>query len=140
MAYRLGSVRLGALAGAGYRMPWTMGAFLVGGLSLIGIPLTAGFLSKWYLVQAALGQGWWPVLVVVIVGSLLAVVYVWRVVEMAYLRRPIESDVSAVREAPLSLLLPTWFLIGANLYFGIHTRLSVGIAGKAAAVLMGQSQ
>ena len=140
MAYRLGSVRLGALAGAGYRMPWTMGAFLVGGLSLIGIPLTAGFLSKWYLVQAALGQGWWPVLVVVIVGSLLAVVYVWRVVEMAYLRRPNDSDASAVREAPLSLLLPTWFLIGANLYFGIHTRLSVGIAGKAAAVLMGQSQ
>ena len=140
MAYRLGSVRLGALAGAGYRMPWTMGAFLIGGLSLIGIPLTAGFLSKWYLVQAALGQGWWPVLVVVIVGSLLAVVYVWRVVEMAYLRRPIDSDASAVREAPLSLLLPTWFLIGANLYFGIDTRLSVGIAGKAAAVLMGQSQ
>ena len=140
MAYRLGSVRLGGLAGVGYRMPWTMGAFLVGGLSLIGIPLTAGFLSKWYLVQAALGQGWWPVMVVVIVGSLLAVVYVWRVVEMAYLRRPNDSDASAVREAPLSLLLPTWFLIGANLYFGIHTRLSVGIAGKAAAVLMGQSQ
>ena len=78
-------------------------------------------------------------LVVVIAGSLLAVVYVWRVVEMAYLRRPADSDVSTVREAPLSLLLPTWFLIGANLYFGIHTRLSVGIASKAAAVLIGQS-
>ena len=116
-----------------------MGAFLIGGLSLIGVPLTAGFLSKWYLVQAALERGWWPVLVVVIAGSLLAVVYVWRVVEMAYLRRPAESDGSAVQEAPLSLLLPTWVLIVANLYFGIHTRLSVGIASKAAAVLIGQS-
>ena len=58
---------------------------------------------------------------------------------MAYLRRPAESDGSAAQEAPLSLLLPTWVLIVANLYFGIHTRLSVGIASKAAAVLIGQS-
>ena len=139
VVYRLGSVRLGDLAGAGHRIPWTMAAFVLGGLSLIGIPLTAGFLSKWYLVLAALERGWWPVLLVVVIGSLLAIVYVWRVVEMAYLRRPTHPDPSSMHEAPLSLLVPTWVLVGANLYFGIHTSLSVGVAGKAAVLLIGGS-
>ena len=135
VAYRLGSVRLGAIAGLGQRMPWTMAAFLVGALSLIGIPLTAGFVSKWYLILAAVERGWWPLVGVVIAGSLLAIIYVWRVVEMAYLRSPPEK--LSVTEAPLSLLLPTWLLAGANVYFGIDTHFSVGMARQAAALLTG---
>ncbi len=137
VAYRLGSVRLGAIAGLGQRMPWTMAAFLVGALSLIGIPLTAGFVSKWYLILAAVERGWWPLVVVIIAGSLLAIIYVWRVVEMAYLRSP--PDKLSVTEAPLSLLLPTWLLAGANVYFGIDTQFSVGMARQAAALLTGSN-
>jgi multicomponent Na+:H+ antiporter subunit D len=137
VAYRLGSVRLGAIAGLGQRMPWTMAAFLVGALSLIGIPLTAGFVSKWYLILAAVERGWWPLVVVIVAGSLLAIIYVWRVVEMAYLRPPPEK--LSVTEAPLSLLLPTWLLAGANVYFGIDTQFSVGMARQAAALLIGSS-
>jgi multicomponent Na+:H+ antiporter subunit D len=137
VAYRLGSVRLGAIAGLGQRMPWTMAAFLVGALSLIGIPLTAGFVSKWYLILAAVERGWWPLVVVVIAGSLLAIIYVWRVVEMAYLRPPPEK--LSVTEAPLSLLVPTWLLAGANVYFGVDTQFSVGMARQAAALLTGSS-
>ena len=136
IAYQMGGARLGVLAGSGYRIPWTMAAFLIGSLSLIGVPLTAGFISKWLIIQAALERGWWPILVVVIIGSLLSVVYVWRVLEMAYLRRRLETDTSVVTEAPLSLLVPTWILITANVYFGIDTGLTVGIAEKAASVLM----
>lgn len=133
--YRIGSVEIRQLAGLGRRMPWTMAAVVGGGLSLIGVPLTAGFVSKWYLVVGALEQDLWPVAAIVLLGSLLAVIYVWRIVETAYFK-PYEGTES-VREAPVSLLAPTWLLILANFYFGIHTDLTAGVARQAAIQLMG---
>ena len=133
--YSVGSVRLDDMAGLGKSMPFTMAAFVLGGLSLIGVPLTVGFISKWYLVQAALEQGLWPVAVLVLVGSLLAVVYIWKVVEVAYFRAPPEGR--TVVEAPLSLLIPTWILVLANLYFGIDAKLTSGVAIQAAQMLLG---
>jgi multicomponent Na+:H+ antiporter subunit D len=63
------------------------------------------------------------------------VVYVWRVVEVMYFREP---GVKAERnEAPLSMLLPTWVLIGATVYFGLNTQLTAGIARSAAEYLLG---
>jgi multicomponent Na+:H+ antiporter subunit D len=135
VAYRLGSTALQDLAGLGRRMPWTMSAIVMGGLSLIGVPGTVGFVSKWYLVLASLEQGLWPVALLILLGSLLAVVYVWKLVEAAYLTEP-QGDV-AVQEAPLSMLLPLWLLVIANVYFGVQTDVSVGLAGQAAAVLTG---
>ena len=61
--YRLATVDINDLAGIGRRLPWTMAAFVIGGLGLIGVPLTVGFVSKWYLVIGALDRGWWPVAV-----------------------------------------------------------------------------
>jgi|TARA_B100000686_G_scaffold206933_1_gene213842 multicomponent Na+:H+ antiporter subunit D len=139
IAYQIGGVRLSALAGSGYRIPWTMAAFLIGSLSLIGVPLTAGFISKWFIIEAALAKGWWFVLIIVIIGSFLSLLYVWRVVEMAYLRSYSEANDTSMKEAPFSLLAPTWLLIIANVYFGIDTGFTVGVAEKAAAVLMAYS-
>jgi len=116
-------------------MPWTMAAFVAGGLSIIGVPLTVGFVSKWYLVLAALEKGWWWLAGLILLSSLLAIVYVWRVVEVAYLR-PAPADAPS-GEAPLLMLVPMWALVAASIYFGIDTRLSVGVAARAAASLMG---
>ena len=135
VAYRVGSVRVDAMAGLGRTMPLTMAAFVISGLSLIGVPLTVGFVSKWLLVRAALESGLWPVAVVVLVGSLLAVVYVWRVVEVAYFT-PAKAGVET-REAPPSMLVPIWALVLANLYFGINARLTSDVANEAARQLMG---
>jgi multicomponent Na+:H+ antiporter subunit D len=133
--FRFGTASLKLLSGKGTQMPWTFAAFIAGGLSLIGVPLTTGFVSKWQLVTAALDIGWWPVALVVLAGSILAIVYVWRAVEVLYFR-PVSDDSQIVKEAPLELLLPTWLLIGANIYFGINTELSIGVADVAAHWLM----
>lgn len=132
---RLGGASILSVQGLGRRMPWTMAAFVVGGLSLIGVPFTVGFVSKWYLILAALEAGLWPIAVLIVAASLLAVIYVWRVVEAAYFQPP-PSGVE-IREAPLSMLIPTWILVLASLYFGLDTRLTVGVADTAARLLMG---
>ena len=135
--YKMNTVQLGDLNGIGRRMPLTMGAFVIGGLSLVGVPLTVGFISKWYLVVAALEQQWWWLVVILIAGSLLALIYIWRVVEVAYLK-PAPAGCATRNEAPLSLLIPTWILIAGNIYFGIHTSLTVDVAESASTMLFGK--
>ena len=134
--YRTGSVRISHFEGLGRRMPWTMAAIVIGGLSLVGVPLTVGFISKWFLVLAALQQGWWLVAFLILIGSMIALIYVWRIVEAAYFKHDNGKN-AAVKEAPLSLLVPTWILVLANLYFGIDTRLTIGVAEIAAQTLIG---
>ena len=133
--WRIGSVKIDDMAGLGRRMPWTMAAIVAGGLSLIGIPGTVGFVSKWYLIQAALERDAWWLALLILASSLLAVIYVWRVVECCYFRP--SPDKAPSGEAPLSLLIPTWILVTANIWFGIDTRLSAGTAVRAAEYLLG---
>ena len=136
--YRIGSVQLSQFQGLGRQMPVTMAAIVAGGLSLIGVPLTVGFVSKWYLVLAALENGWWPVAVLILLGSLLAIVYIWRIVETAYFNEP-PAGRESVEEAPLGFLIPVWVLVSANIYFGMDTRLSVQVAQAASQSLFGLS-
>jgi multicomponent Na+:H+ antiporter subunit D len=136
--YSVGSVHIDKMAGLGKKMPWTMAAFVGGGLSLIGVPATVGFVSKWYLVQAALEAGLWPVAAVVLVGSLMALIYIWKVVEVAYFQSP-DPD-REIHEAPLSMLIPTWILIAASFYFGINASLTADVATRAAETLIGGLQ
>ena len=133
--YRIGSTRIEDMAGLGRQMPWTFAAIVAGGLSLLGAPLTAGFISKWFLVQAALEQSLWWLVVLIVASSMLAVVYVWRLVEALYFKEPVAGREN-VREAPLSMLLPTLLLAAANIYFGLDTRLTVELTGNAAVLLM----
>ncbi len=136
LVLRLGTTRIDDLRGLGRRMPLTMAAFVVGGLSMVGVPLTVGFVSKWFLVLAAVEGGHWPMAVIILASSLLALVYVWRVVEVAYFQ-PAPDNAPEVAEAPFGLLGPIWLLCGAVLYFGIFTSQTAGVAARAAAFLLG---
>ena len=129
------STQLENLAGAGRTMPWTSAAFVVGGLSLIGVPLTSGFISKWYLVLAALEKDWWWLVVVILFTSLLAIIYIWRVIEQLYFREP-KPENADVKEAPTLLLICTWVMIISTIYFGIDTRFPVNTATAAAEILI----
>ena len=117
-------------------MPFTAGAFIVSGLSLIGVPLTVGFISKWQLLAAAFdsGRAWAGFLIVA--SSFLAVIYVGRVIELMVLK-PAPADAPEIKEAPLSMLVPMLILVAANVYFGLHTELTVDLSERAAHALMG---
>lgn len=138
VAYRVGALSLSSMAGLGRRMPWTMSGLVVGGLSLVGVPMTVGFISKWYLITGALESGWWLLAVVIVIASLVAFAYVWRVIEAAYFRTAGEGSIQgAATEAPVIMLVPLWILTAANVYFGIQTTLTAGIAERAAEILLG---
>lgn len=136
LAMRVRNLRLDDIAGAGRRMPWTMAAFVVAGASLVGIPGTAGFVSKWLLLSAALEQGVLGAVavLVVIASSLAAVVYVWRIVERAYFGTTATD--AQPGEAPWPLLAGVWLAALANVYFGIRPALPVGLAEAAAETLL----
>ena len=134
IAYRVGSTRLHRIRGLGRQMPWTFAAIFIGGLSLIGVPGTAGFISKWYLVLAAIEQQSWLIAMIILAGSLLAVAYMWNLIETLFFQQP-EPRPEPVREAPLSMLVPMWLLVIANIWFGLDTGLTVGIAETAVQLL-----
>lgn len=135
----VGGATFARLSGLGRTMPLTSFGIVLGGLSLIGVPGTAGFISKWYLMLAALEKGQWWLAAAVVASSLIAVAYVWRFVEVAYFREPLAESPQR-HEAPYGLLLPAWLLIIATIYFGFETSVSVGSASDAAAMLMGTSK
>jgi len=94
------------LDGIGRRMPYTMAAFAVGALSMIGLPPAAGFVSKWFILSGAVEIGHWPAVAVIAASTLLNAAYFVPVVYRAYLRPPApEPDGHAHGEAPLPMLL-----------------------------------
>ncbi len=140
VVFRTGAAAFGNMAGLARQMPWTMTAFAIAGLSLIGLPLTAGFISKWILIEAALEKNLWPVAGAIAGASLIAAVYILRVLEAAWFGAPAPrrggSRVAGSKEAPLTMLIPLWLLALANLYFGIDPRLPFAAAETAAGLLL----
>ena len=136
MAFCVNSTNLQDIRGLGRKMPFTVSAFILGGLSLIGLPGTVGFVSKFYLVTGALERGWLVVAVLILLSSLLAVVYIWRVVEVLFFKEPVDPA-KEVCEAPLTMLIPAWLLVIGGLVFGLNATWSAGVAKAAAIWLLG---
>ncbi|MDH4093603.1 MAG: monovalent cation/H+ antiporter subunit D family protein [Betaproteobacteria bacterium] len=133
---RAGGARFENLRGLGRSMPLTALGITLAGLSLIGVPGTAGFISKWYLVLGAIEAGMWWLAALVVLTSLIAVVYVWRFVEAAYLSEPGEAA-PRPGEAPMPMLVVSWLMVAACLWFGFDTSFTVGGASRAAQLLLG---
>lgn len=131
--FSTGATRFDGMAGIGRTMPITTGAFVIAGLGLIGVPGTAGFVSKWYLIQGAVEAQLWWLVVVILISSLLAVLYIGRFVEVAYFRDP---ETKVVRSPPVEMVTVTVGLALAVLWFGLSTDLTAGVASQAARELL----
>ena len=111
------------------RFPWTMAAFTVAALSMVGLPPLAGFFSKWYLALGTIHSSKWLFLAVILTSSLLNAVYFFRILEKVYMRNPAASqdnEAAVVRdEVRPSMLIPTLTLAVGLILFGILNVLIV---------------
>ncbi|GAA0554972.1 cation:proton antiporter [Halorubrum ejinorense] len=89
------------MAGIGDRMPLTMAAFAVAAAGMAGIPLIAGFVSKWYIVIGALEGGGLVFAAALLVSGVLNIAYFWPIVYQAYFESPEEHDEKPLLSAPL---------------------------------------
>lgn len=119
--WRVGVFQVRDFRGMGARLPLTMAAFTVAALSMIGLPPTAGFFSKYYLALAAIETGHVPFLVALLLSSLLGAVYFFRVLEQAYLRKE-EEESEGPRELPETMLVPLLTLATAVLLLGVFNQ------------------
>jgi len=120
--------KVSQLDGIARRMPWTMGAFTIGALSLIGIPPAAGFLSKWYIVLGAAQGGHWTALAVLAASTLLNAAYFLPIIYAAYFRAPADPE-HVHGEAPWLMLVA--MAITATgvvlLFFGMEFPLALAL-------------
>lgn len=122
---RLGTPLLADLRLMHRRMPLSTACLVVAALSLVGIPPTGGFFSKWYLLVGALEAGEPLLAVAVVGGGLLTAVYMWKVLEPACLERPEEAGAAHGESVPPGAEAPPTVL-GPILALGVGI-LAVGV-------------
>ncbi len=135
VALVMGGTTLARVQGLGYRMPFTSLGIVICGLSLVGVPGTGGFISKWHLILAALERGQWWLAFLIVGSSLLAAAYVWRFIEAAYFNEP-RKDIGDAR-VPWSMALPALLLVAASVVFGLYSSVVLESARAAAVMLLG---
>jgi multicomponent Na+:H+ antiporter subunit D len=122
--------------GIGRRMPWTMGAFAVGALSMIGVPPTAGFISKWYILLGAIEAQQMFAVGVIVVSTLLNAAYFLPIVYAAFFCIPENTpgDVSkdAQGETPLALVLAIGVTATGTVLLFFFPDLPLGLVSQLA--------
>lgn len=93
------------LNGIGYRMPWTMTAFSIGAISMIGLPPTAGFLSKWYMLMGAFQEQQVVAVLVIFASTLLNAAYFIPIIYAAWFKQPEKSNENEHGESPWPIVL-----------------------------------
>lgn len=140
--FAAGSVHVGAhvddvsrMDGVGRKMPWTMGSFAVGALSMIGVPPTAGFLGKWFILLAAVQIEQWFAVAVIVVSTLLNAGYFLPILYRAFARPLKEKGGADIGESPWpmvsSLVVTAGLTVVIFLWPGVPFELAELLAGNA---------
>jgi multicomponent Na+:H+ antiporter subunit D len=127
IVYKVKGHSFEVLKGLFHKMPYTMGAFVIGALSIIGVPPTCGFFSKWYLISGAIDAGHYGFMAALLFSSLINVVLFFRVIEIAYYE-PMAGHheegahhSGGIDEAPLTMLVPLLIVAAGLVLVGIYT-------------------
>ncbi len=134
---RTGTDRIKHLGSAAHHHRFACYILLFGGLSLIGLPGTTGFVSKWVLVTAVIDSGAWWLTIPVLAGSLASAAYIWRIVETLWAKpgRPeLETQPSAIHFVEW---FPLVLMTAIAAWFGLNATWLTGVAELAAHSLVG---
>ena len=126
------------MVGIGKKMPVTMTAFFIGALSVIGLPPSGGFISKWSLVLGTLEADQWVMLGVLLFSSLLNAAYFLPIVYRAFFCTPEESMFEGgMKEAPVWCVGPLVFTAAASLFLFFYPQPFFRLASMMAQNLLG---
>ncbi|HMB47857.1 MAG TPA: proton-conducting transporter membrane subunit, partial [Afifellaceae bacterium] len=117
--------------GIGRRMPWTMGAFAIGALSMIGVPPTVGFTSKWFMLSGAMSDSNWIALFVIFVSTMLNAGYFLPILYRAFFLEP-DPEVHAHGEAPLPIVIAVSATAAGTLILFLFPDLVLALASAIA--------
>jgi multicomponent Na+:H+ antiporter subunit D len=134
-----GGEALHALDGLGRRAPLASVAIAAGALSLMGAPLTIGFLGRWRLIEAALGAGEWWIAAIVIAVSLAGVFYGGRLIERLYFRRA-TAAAAVGRDVWRFALTPALLFAIAAVALGLEPAALLNAAAHASMLVLGRAQ
>lgn len=116
------------LNGIGYRMPWTMAAFSIGAISMIGLPPTAGFVSKWYMLMGAYQEQQLFAILIIIASTLLNAAYFIPIIYAAWFKQPDQVNGQGEAPWPIVLALMITALLTLLLFFYPHIPLQLAIS------------
>jgi len=139
--------KISELSGIGRRMPWTMAAFSIGALSIVGIPPTAGFITKWFLVTGSLEADKLAIVFVLVLSTLLSAAYYFRILRVAFFGSPPEGEAPdepsqaaetsvpderpQIREASPLIMAPILVCAGLSVILGIFPNFFIDLVRLA---------
>jgi len=122
-------VLISDLSGLSARQPLIATCLLILSFGLIGVPLTAGFVSKWYLISALVQSKYWIITIVVLITSFMTIFYVWKMVEQMYKDSEDSQVIDRLSNHQLAGIYVLTFL---TIYLGVETTFTIGIAQSIA--------
>jgi len=125
LEYILENLHFSNLQGLFAKMPWTMAGLVLAGFSIIGVPPTCGFFSKWYLILGGIEAGAYHFVAALVISSLICAVLFFRIFEIG-LFEPMTADhhhheAVAVTEAPVSMIVPLYLVSAALILLGLFS-------------------
>ncbi|WP_231701821.1 proton-conducting transporter transmembrane domain-containing protein [Crassaminicella thermophila] len=131
MIEKTGKKELKALKGIGKEMPYTLGLFTMGSLSMVGIPILPGFISKWYLSLASIDAAKPLLIGAILISSLLNVAYYFPIVVNGYFgEENLKGKVYKSKEKPLKELIPLLVLIVGMIFVGVVSHETIEMIMK----------
>lgn len=132
MIEKTGQKKLSGLKGIGKEMPITLGIFTLGALSMVGIPILPGFISKFNFAIASIEGGKSIFVIIILLSSLLNALYYFPIVINGFFgEENLKGKISRSKEKPIKELLPILTLVVCALYLGIASNRIIDFIGKA---------